>query len=422
MNIFANVYNSFKRNLENHMNLKKIIFFLSFLSICVFTYAIPHSTITLKNGSVINGDIVVQRVGKDMTIEAENATLLIDPKDIMSRKTRKVKYENLSREMKRWVLENRTLKGDAYGRYAELEDIKTKKYAYSDLIIKPQEESNNISFVQVSPSTFTVKWSDIQNISKNVSEDIKDQLIDIVTTYNGKTYEGKILSQKNGESITLNTSKGQVTISNKEVKEIRKKKPEGSNSYFNNIDYLNIILLKDGKEKEGLITAHHYGKKAKGNEIILLKRDGKTEIIPVSAISEYRTKYDTKERPIYIPGKVYINEFKIDKARFQRLSDNIVFLEKQVFPFPEGISITFKSGGEKLAGNWSLVALSELSASNGKSSFGYNVNKRKDNTIPPKSDDPQSIIRQISYGYLSPGYYALVNDSESEAYVFKITK
>lgn len=402
--------------------MSRIILNCIFLCLCGFLYASPHWTITLKNGSLITGDITGQRFGKDMTIEAENATFVIEPKDVVSKNSRKVKYDNLSREMKRWMLENRALKGDAYGRYAELEDIKTKKYSYNGLVKQTDKGNVTNTYIHVSPTTFVIKWGDIQSINKNNSDGVKYDLTDKVTTFAGKIYEGKILSQKIGKSITISTSKGQVTIPNNEIKEIRKLKQEGSDILLEHVDYKNLIVMKNGTEKEGLISMHHYGKKDKDNYIVLQKTNGKNENIPISDISEFRTKYDKKEASIYVPGKIYLNEFKIDKAKAQKISENVVFLDKQVYPFPEGISISFKSEGDKLSGKWSLLALSEVSTANGKTLWGYNVNNRKENTIPINSSDQQSAIRQLTYGYLSPGYYALVNDTDTEAYVFKITK
>lgn len=400
----------------------KILLFIFFVFISQIINAAPHSTVTLKNGSVINGDIVVQRVGNELTINAENATLMIALKDVVSKNTRKVKYENLSREMKRWALENRALKGDAYGRYAELVDLKTKKNTYTGLIRMPQDGNAVNTYLLVTPSTINVKWDEVQTIEKNTSRDIKYGLIDNVTTYSDKKYTGKIVSQTPGRSLTIRTDKGLVTLSSKDVKEIRKTKPAGADSYYSEIDFRNVIVSKDGKEKDGLVTMQHYGKKAKDNYITLTDDNGKSETIPLSAIAEIRTKYDDKDRPVYAPGCVYINEFRIDNATAQRTSDKVVFVDRKVFPFPEGISITFKSAGDKMSGKWSLVALSELPAADGRPSWGYETGKMADNTVQPTSRDRVSMMTQITYGYLSPGYYALVSDTGKEAYIFKITK
>lgn len=384
-------------------------------------YAQPHNVVMLKNGSVIKGDMVVQRIGNDMTVDAENAIFIIEPTDIVSKKTRKVSYDNLSRELKRWVLENRALKGDAYERYAELEDITTDKYSFYGLVSKPNDEKGN-KYVLVSPATLNIKWRDIDNIERNSSDDIKYNIVDVIKTIDGKTYSGRLTSQNAGESVTIETSGRLVTVPNVKIMEIRKEKPNNSDSYFNKIDFTNAVILKDGSVKEGLIIANHYGRKAKDRYIILLDRNGKSEKIPNSNISEFHTKYDKIEKSPYLPGKVYLNEFRIDRAGTERVSDKIVFLDKKVFPFPEGITITFKSEGSKLSGGWSLVALSECQTSNRKSSWGYKVDNKQENTIPEKSNDSGSSISSISYGYLSPGYYALVNEANTEAYVFKITK
>lgn len=405
---------------SNYLITNRIVFAFLFLCLYGTLNAAYHSIITMKNGSIIEGDVILQSLGNEVTIEAEKATFVIEPKDIVSKKVRKVKYDDLSREMKRWVLENRALKGDAYGRYAELEDIKTKKCSYTGLVKK--EQNGRDMYFQVSPTILNIRLDEIQSIDKTRSTDVKYNLTDKVTTFAGNTYEGKIVSQKIGESLTIETSKGRIEVPNNEIMEIRKSASKESNNPLNEIDFITTIVLSDGKEKEGLVSTQHYGKKAKDNYITFLDKSGKSDLILMSSIKEQRTKFDKHDNPPYAPGKVYVNEFKINNARSQRISNDIVFLDKQVFPFPEGISITFKSDGISLTRGWSLVALSELPISEGKSSWGYRIDKKVENTIPYVPEDHVSQFCQITYGYLSPGYYALVNDTDTEAFVFKITK
>lgn len=402
--------------------IKKISLCIALAIICGNINAIPHTTIALKNGSIINGDIVVQRIGKDITVQAENATLVIKPEDIVSRRQRNVKYEDLQREQKRWVLENKALIGDSYGRYAVLEDIKTKKYTYSGLINKLDEGKPSNTYVQVVPVKFNLKWNDILQISKNTSIDIKYDLIDEVITTKGDVYKGKVISQKPGDGLTIETDKGLARLSNKEIKELRKHKRKGSGSYFSQLDYLNKITLIGGVEKEGIIILNHYGTKSKDNYLTLQKKNGECENILVSKIAELKTIYNYSEAPVYAPDKVYLNEFKIEKALLSRQKDNVIFLDKKVFPFPDGINITFKSEGTKFLGNWMLVSLSEMEFDNGQTTWGYKISKKGEETIPIDSKDYQASTSNITYGYLSPGFYALVNDDDSEGYVFKITK
>jgi len=135
-----------------------------------------------------------------------------------------------------------------------------------------------------------------------------------------------------------------------------------------------------------------------------------------------RTKYQNTEVEPYLRGKVYLNEFKIEKAKTQRQDKNMVFKDEKVFPFPEGVTIEFKSPDQKFIRGWNLIVLSEMTLNNGKTSWGYNLSTRNENIIQPKPQDSQSSLSCIKFGYLSPGYYALVNDDDTESYVFKITK
>lgn len=110
------------------VNMRKIVSILLFLMILfnLFANAEQKSTIVLKNGSAIVGNVIVQRPGIDMTVAATSARLIVEESNIISKREKKVKYESLPREWKRWALENKALQGNADGRYIVLYDIKTK--------------------------------------------------------------------------------------------------------------------------------------------------------------------------------------------------------------------------------------------------------------------------------------------------------
>ena len=86
--------------------------FVSILLVLVTVFnlsvsAEQKSTIVLKNGSVIVGNVIIQRPGIDMTVAATSARLIIEESNIVSKREKKVKYESLPREWKRWALENK---------------------------------------------------------------------------------------------------------------------------------------------------------------------------------------------------------------------------------------------------------------------------------------------------------------------------
>lgn len=57
---------------------------------------------------------------------------------------------------------------------------------------------------------------------------------------------------------------------------------------------------------------------------------------------------------------------------------------------------------------------------NGEYTQGYDAKIRKNNVVTPSATDLVGGISSISFDYLSPGFYALINEAETEKYIIKI--
>ena len=380
------------------------------------------STIVLKNGSAIVGDIIVQRPGIDVTVAAISARLIIEESNIVSKREKKVKYESLPREWKRWALENNALQGNADGRYIVLCDIKTRNDNFTNVAKVEQNEMPKVSYVQVESQNYKLLWADVSDIRKILPKNQSENTIeDEVVTSKGKSYVGVIISQQIGKKITIKTSTSSVDIPLVDIKETMKLPSPRSANLSKMADYTNTIVLKNGELKEGIIKSQHYGKKDKEQYITLLKENGTSEQVLTSKIKELRTEYKGYNVEIYKRGIVYVNEFRIPKAKTHSEGNNVFFIDKKVFTFPEGITTTFKSEGAKFQGAWNLLALENLPMENGEYTQGYNDEIRKNNIVTPKTDLTGG-VSSISFEYLSPGYYALLNEDETESYIIKIKK
>ena len=264
-----------------------------------------------------------------------------------------------------------------------------------------------------------IRLCDIRKIlPKNQSE---NTIEDEVVTSKGKSYVGVIISQQIGKKITIKTSTSSVDIPLVDIKETMKLPSPRSANLSKMADYTNTIVLKNGELKEGIIKSQHYGKKDKEQYITLLKENGTSEQVLTSKIKELRTEYKGYNVEIYKRGIVYVNEFRIPKAKTHSEGNNVFFIDKKVFTFPEGITTTFKSEGAKFQGAWNLLALENLPMENGEYTQGYNDEIRKNNIVTPKTDLTGG-VSSISFEYLSPGYYALLNEDETESYIIKIKK
>lgn len=403
--------------------MKKIFLLLLALLSLYSSKAEQKTTVVLKNGSVIAGNIIVQQPGTDLTIAATCARLIIEESNIVYKREKKVMYESLPREWKRWALENKALQGNADGRYLVLYDIKTKSDNFTNLAKVEQNEMPKVSYVQVEPQNYKLVWSDVNDIRKIVPKNQTENTIeDEVVTTKGKNYVGVIISQQIGKKITIKTSTSTVEIPATDIKETMKLSVPRSANLYTLADYTNTIVLNDGSTKEGVIKSQHYGKKDKKQYVVLQKENGTSEQILTSKVKEFRTDYKKQNVETYKSGFVYANEFHIQKAKTRVEGENVVFIDKKVFTFPEGITITFKAVGAKFQGAWRLIALENVLLQNGEYTQGYDAEICKNNVVTPSATDLVGGISSISFDYLSPGFYALINEAETEKYIIKIKK
>lgn len=406
------------------MNTVKRIILLVIAGIMVLSvHAEDKTTIKLSDGSSLIGKIIVQRPGIDITIATESASFVVDDAQMLSKKQKKVKYENLPREWKRWALTEKALQGDANGRYLILYEIRTKNYLLTDVAKVEHSDAPKISYDNIIPNTYKIKWKDVSAILKEtVNIDGKPFVEDEITTNSGKTYQGFIVSQRPGDKIAIKTKKNTVDLKWNEISETRKISSSKSFKVYDIVGYTNTVVLKDGTTKSGVITVQHYGKKEKDQYITLLYANGEKENIQSGKISEYRTDYQNDSKAPYSQDNVYVNEFRIKPAITKLEDGNTYYTDKKVFPFPEGIVITFKSLGAKFQEAWNLIALDNMLMKNGSSTQGFSPKTRESNSIKPSTTDLSDNVSSISFTYLSPGFYALVNDSSSESYIIKIVK
>lgn len=164
------------------------------LTIIIPAYAQQETTLIMKNGSKITGNIVVQRPGKDITVEATEALLVVSDGEIKSKKDKYVRYEKLPREWKRWAMETKALQGNADGRYLMMHSITTGNYTYTDVVKTEKGNAQTDTYLQAVPTTFSIKWNDIQEIRRKAPEaEEATGVDDEVETAAGKTYRGTIV-------------------------------------------------------------------------------------------------------------------------------------------------------------------------------------------------------------------------------------
>lgn len=380
-------------------------------------------TVKLKDGSTLKGRITVQRPGVDLSLATEKASFVLDEAHILSLKYRNVKYEDLSRIWKRWALTEKSLLGNSDGRYLVMYDISTKARKLENVVKVEHALAPKVTYDNVEPTIYKVPWGDIATIQreserKNNSPCLEDEIL----TTDGDVYRGFVVSQQPGRLLSIKTKNGIKVLDVGSIRETRKVTDNISMKINEIAGYTNTLVLKGGQTKTGLITIQHYGEKTKEQFVVLIHDDGTHEKVFASDVEEYHTTYKEDMSEKYLQGNVYVNEFRIKKAVTDNEDDSIFYTDKKVFPFPEGITITFKSVGAKFQEPWTLISLNDMTMRNGIQTQGYTPKMRETNSIKPSSTDLTGNVSSISFVYLSPGFYALVNANSSETYIIKIVK
>lgn len=402
--------------------LGSFLLFAAMVTVTSIAAAEQKTNVKLKDGSIIYGNIIVQRPGVDITIDSDSAKFIVDNRNILSSSSKKVRYEDLTRDWKRWSIKKKVLKGNANGRYMIFCNIKTKRYALSDVFEFEYSKDGIHKYYNNESCIYKILWSDIAEIIRTVpSANVVDCIDDEIITFKGENYRGTIVSQILDKQFTIKTKGGACTVPSEEVFEIRKFVRNGSSSINKIANYKNTLVLNNGISKDGILLSQRYGKNAGDRYITLLLPNGKTEKVPSNDIVEYKTNYNKQKKVIYKSGMMYVNEFMIKKADTRIEGLKCLYIDKKVFSFPEGIVITFKTPGSSLQNDWYLVALESLNMEKGGVTKGFTPEIKASNAIKPSSADLVDGISSISFDYLSPGYYSLVTSSGTDTYIIKIT-
>ena len=228
------------------INLKFISVLVALaLTPCFMANAQRPSTIVLNNGSSIEGHIVFQRPGTDIMVKTENAQFVVEENNRTSINSKKVKYENLSREWKRWAIMNNALQGDANGRYLEMYDIKTNGYTYTNVVRVERDKTPKVVYMQVMSENYMVKLSDVKSIERlePTEKEKKGGVDDEVTLFGNKTYKGTIVNQIPGKSMTIATADARINVSADNVYEVRKVARLSTDKLYDQSDYRNTIVM-----------------------------------------------------------------------------------------------------------------------------------------------------------------------------------
>lgn len=315
--------------------MKKTIMSLLLFAVCAIASATVTQKFYLKNGTVLNGFIKQQDMKGNITVKTESAVICLSSFDVETEDLT-VRESALTSEWKKWAEENDALTGYGADKTLTLSNVQAgvgmdsiardpeamnfeerlKENGTQFRNVKILERGTNVRFLELAPNSYTIKWSDIDRIEGTRRP--KNMLTGIMRTYtlkDGTTVKGEYAGETY-ETISVFKNDGTVeTMPAGDIKSLQLAAINPNQDILQQSKLLDVITLKNGKKRTGVVTEQFNGGKTSAENYITLKESNGTtvNIRTVDAASLGKT-----ENPAYQPvtdvilrtGEVMINRKK----------------------------------------------------------------------------------------------------------------
>lgn len=298
--------------------MKKTIMSLLLLAVCSIATATVTQKFYLKNGSVLNGFIKQQDTNGNIVVKTESAIVSLSSFDVETEDIR-MNANDLSKEWKKWAEENDAWIGygtdkaltlsnvtagvglDSIARDPETMNFEERLKENGTLFrnVKIMERGTNIRFLELAPNTFTINWNDIERIEGMRRP--KNTLTGIMRTYtlkDGSTITGEYAGET-FETISVFKKDGTVeTMSADQIKSLSLAGINPGQDIIEQSKLLDVITLKSGRKRTGVVTEQYNGgATASANYILLRESNGTTINIRTSDVASL----GKTENPAYKP-------------------------------------------------------------------------------------------------------------------------
>ena len=299
-----------------------------------------YDRLVLKDGSVVEGYIISQHPGKDVTFRVERAVCSLRAEFIASIEDCELALNQLSPEWQAWAAEHpsavkTTSSGQALvlsrvtlNTVEAVDSVATVDEASADSVAvevpdRPERDGRDVApadmpvdftaadFVRILERGPMVKYLDLtgniceyrlQEIARMErlprEADLLTGLTDVVETRAGQTYEGQLVEQQPGQSVRVLTADGVVQVVNaRDIASRKRKAANAGQDIFEQTPFLDVVVTAD-QEYQGIVTVQNYGTAKEPAYLCLLEKTGLERRIPVKTIKEMRNVENSQYRPI----------------------------------------------------------------------------------------------------------------------------
>lgn len=319
------------------MKIKQVIFSLSLLALSMQTEVFATDVITLRDGSVLEGEITLQHPGKDLTIKAHKATIVAFEDEVENIDVHDILCSELTSVWKNWSILEENASAiqtkDDHKQYLKLGNVSLKKFIPENITTSKDNKENNqhscvfvsgmtnfssvrvlergykVKFLCLDETNFILKPQDITHIKKGLrAPEAKSGVDDLIETKDGNEYVGQIVEQEYGKSITIDDrGRGYYSIPVSDIKSQKKVKFGEEKAYIAELaDYKETIVTNNNRKIEGVITKVVYADKDNEGYVVMQDTQGDPINVKNSDIKEIQREIkiikqsEEKEKEIVI--------------------------------------------------------------------------------------------------------------------------
>ena len=332
------------------MKISKLLIIM-LLATAKIANAVVVQKVYLKNGSVLNGYVQQQDGKGNLIIKTDNATICLTNKNVSTPTDNYVGISSLSKEWKDWAEKNDAYIGIGDSRQLLLSDIRTGVNNYLDSVavdvesldfearlkedeklftqVRVLEKGSMIKFLELTPNTYKVKWSDIESIQadkrpKNALSGVDRKYYlkgnrEVSGQYAGETATTMSLYQSNGMVETVNFS---------DVMRYTFYAVNPNQDIFAQSELLDVVKTRYN-EIRGVIIEQNYSSTKDAENYISIWEKGKSpqivKIPEIKAICKEENKdYAPKFDIILKEGEVVVNRKPVEYLQIKESNDVLV--------------------------------------------------------------------------------------------------
>lgn len=320
----------------------------------------PYERVVLKNGSVLEGYISAQFLGKNILFMAERANVYIPQENIERISYDERELAGLTDEWKEWAKVNpqAVLKRDNKefitlssislqyvpskmpetadkgksgnsGKESDKDSVAVRKdkepvkinWGVVPVNVRILEKGSVVKYLDYSDITYDINWNDVVMIQRDQRNKLDlTGVVDVIEMKSGVFVEGQIIEQTPDSGIKVMKDDGMVeVIPMNKVKSQKRRKLNPDMSLYEQSPLIETVVRQNGEQFSGIIIEQKLAEKNEAGYIIISNERGDITRIDSKDVKEIRKSRNAGYKQItdIIVGdnEVWINRTKAENAK-----------------------------------------------------------------------------------------------------------